>query len=319
MDIKKKVLSSIGAILKEDKKNIFYLVYYSMIEAVLVLSIPLATSFVINSVLAHASISIYILGFIVIIIFFLTTILQITKEYIIEKFQQKIFTTTGIQIAQKAVEMQHSSQEEKKEIDKFMNYFFDISSIQKFFPILLLDGTGLIVKIFVSLILLLAFDPMLFSLGLFFLIMFVIFLVILGKHGFRYSIERSNAKHNAIYFLQNIPYSTDKENIVLETFDNHLLSFIKSRERIFRVILRQLTLTFFLEGLLFSGFLIVGGYLVINGLLPIGEFVAAEIVLVSIIYALKSFMKHIDYIYDMVEGFYKIDMLTTSLSEKNNG
>lgn len=315
MDIKKSVISSVVKMIKEDKNNIFYLFYYSVIEAILVLSIPLASSFIINSVLAHASISVLVLGGVVASIFVLTTIIQVVKEYIIEKFQQKIFIKTGIYVARMATQLKQSTQETKGSIDKYMNYFFDISAIQKFFPVLLLDGTALIVKVLVSLLLLLAFDPMFFALGLFFFILFLLLLGLMGHNGAEYAVQRSDAKHDAIYYLQNIPEENESSEKILESFDNYLGTYVTARERIFRVIMRQLTLMFFMEGLIFSGFLIMGGYLVINGALPIGEFVAAEIVVVSVIYALKGFMKQIDYIYDMIEGFYKVDKLSLTLDE----
>jgi ABC-type bacteriocin/lantibiotic exporter with double-glycine peptidase domain len=74
-----------------------------------------------------------------------------------------------------------------------------------------------------------------------------------------------------------------------------------------------------MEGIIVSSFLIFGGYMVIEGTLPIGEFVAAEIVIVSITYALKGFAKQIDYLYDIIEGLYKVDKLSISLGEKNEG
>ncbi len=315
MNIRQKVLSSLMYIMKGDQKNIFYLLYYSVIEAILVLAIPLASSFIINSILAHASISVFVLGFIVIIVFIMSTTLQIIKEYIIEKFQQKVFVQTGIKIAKMAVALENSTDEKKHTVDKYMNYFFDIGAIQKFFPVLLLDGTGLIVKIFVSLLLLFAFSTMLFTLGVVFLIFFVVILIYLGKNGPAYAIERSNAKHNAIYYLQSMPFSEEPKEELLKNFDMYLNKFVQTRQQIFSVVLRQLSLTYFIEGVIFSSFLIVGGSLVINGTLPIGEFVAAEIILVSITYALKGFMKQIDYIYDMIEGFYKVEVLSKSLSD----
>lgn len=315
MGIRRQIISSITKIMKEDRNNVFLLLYYSAIEAILVMSIPLASSFIINSVLAHASISVLALGSIVIIIFILTTLLQIVKEYIIEKFEQKIFVSTGIEIAQMATRLKTSSTDTKDAVDKYMNYFFDINAIQKFFPILLLDGTGLVVKIVVSLILLFIFNPLFFGLGLFFFVFFIVLLFVLGTNGIIYALKRSDAKHSSIYYLQNIPYEKGSDEKILEEFDGHLSEFITARQNMFSVAIRQLSLTFFMEGLVISSFLIGGGYLVINGTLPIGEFVAAEIIVVSIAYALKGFMKQIDYIYDMIEGFYKIDKLSISLSE----
>ncbi len=318
MGVKKTILSTMATILYEDKKNISYLLYYSFIEAVLVLSIPLASAYIINSVLAHASTSVTILGIIVIVIFILTTLLQVVKEYIIEKFQQKIFVSTGIKIAEMATRLDNSIDNSCNLIDKYMNYFFDITAIQKFFPILLLDGSGLIVKVIISSLLLLSFNPLFFGLGLVFFILFVVLLLLFGRNGIDYAIKRSDAKHSAIYFMQNIPNNAQSDEKILEDFDGYLTRFVDARTKIFGVIIRQLTLTFFMEGIILSSFLIGGGYLVINGELPIGEFVAAEIVVVSITYSLKGFMKQIDYIYDMIEGFYKVDKLSLSLDENSD-
>ncbi len=324
MNIEQKVLASIMKIMKEDKQNIIYLLYYSAIEAILVLSIPLATSFIINSVLAHTSVSMFVVGIIVITIFFMTTFLQVMKEYIIEKFQQKIFITSGIEIANMAVNLpQHNPNEtesqEERSIDKLMNYFFDITSIQKIFPILLLDGASLIIKTSISLLLLLAFNVHLFTFGLVFFIVFLIVLILFGKNGMQLAINRSDAKHKSIYYLQHIPEVLLSKNERLAQFDIYLQEFVVARSAIFKVIIRQLSWAFLIEGLIFTSFLMMGGYLVIHGTLPIGEFVAAEIVIVSITYAIKSFVKQIDYIYDMVEGVYKVEKLSHALAEIKHG
>ena len=315
MTIEKKIFKSVSNIIKEDKKNFFYLLYYSALEAILVLAIPLTSVFIINSVLAHTTLSVFTLGTIVIVIFALVTVLQVMKEYIVEKFQQKIFVVTGLKIAKMATILQSANSETKHSMDKLMNYFFDVTSIQKVFPVLILDGTGLFIKILVSLILLLAFNPYLFSAGIFFFLLFLGAIMILGKNGIERAIKRSDAKHSSIYALQNIPYEEGSSQEVLEKFENQLENFVNTRVNMFKVVIRQLSLTFIMEGIIFSSFLILGGSLVIHGFLPLGEFVAAEIVVVSITNALKGFVKQIDYIYDIVEGLYKVDKLSLSLSE----
>jgi len=317
MNATKIMLDNIRRIVRQDRRNIFYLVYYSAIESVLALSIPLASSFVINSVLAHADISLLVLGLIVIVLFGLVTMLQVIKEYIIENFQQRIFLNTGLRVAAMATALpagtpvsQHS---------KYMNYFFDITAIQKFFPILLLDGVGLAAKLVVSLLLLLAFDPVLFGVGLFFFSVYAVLLLLLGRNGIDRAIARSDAKHGAIYYLQHIREQKGSESEVLGAFDRLLLHYAVARQKLFRVTIRQLALTFFTEGFIFSTFLIAGGYLVINGSLPVGEFIAAEIVVVSITYTLKSVVKQIDYIYDTIEGFYKVHKLSAQLQGERHG
>ncbi len=313
------LIDYVKKIIKEDRKNIFHLFYYSIIDAILVLSIPLASAIVINSVLAHAALSIIVLGSIVLVLFVFITILQLLKEYIVEKFQQKVFLKTGIEVATKALRLKHEDGNTKVKHGKLMNYFFDITSIQKFFPILLLDGLGLVVKIVVSLLLLLAFDPILFAAGLLFFSIYIITLFFLGHNAAQCALERSDAKHNTIYFLQHINEGQESKEEILSTFNTYLGNYAQTRQKLFHIIIRQLGFTFFAEGFIFSMFLIIGGYLVINGSLPLGEFVAAEIVVTSITYALKGFAKQLDYIYDMIEGLYKVNKLSAGLEEKKHG
>lgn len=319
MRLNNMIINYVKKIIKEDRKNIFHLFYYSVIDAILILSIPLASAIVINSVLAHASLSIVILGSIVLVLFVFITILQLLKEYIVEKFQQKVFLKTGIEIATKALNLKQEHKADKHKHRKLMNYFFDITSIQKFFPILLLDGVGLFVKITVSLLLLFAFDPILFGAGAVFFTLYIVVLFFLGNNAAQSALDRSDAKHSTIYFLQHINEEQGTEKEILSKFDIYLARYAQARQKLFEIIIRQLGFTFFAEGFIFSMFLIIGGNLVINGSLPLGEFVAAEIVVTSITYALKGFAKQLDYIYDTIEGLYKVNKLSVGLEDKTNG
>lgn len=318
MTTEQKIFNGVMKIIKKDKDNVFYLLYYAGLEAILVLSIPLAASFIINSILAHSRISVFILGFVVIVTFILVIFLRILKEYIIENFQQKIFINNGIDIIRLICEIDRNSPEAEKSLDKYMNYFFDVTSIQKVLPVVLLDGSALVIKIIVSLLLLFVFNPMLFIYGLGFFFAYLYLLLHFGKSGIEYSIKRSDAKHQSIYYLQNVLSYKESSQQILETYDGLLDTFVKSRKNIFKIIIKQLSLTFVMEGIILSGFLILGGSMVINGSLPIGEFVAAEIIIVSIVYALSIFAKQIDYIYEMIEGFYKVEKLSIALGEKSD-
>ncbi len=309
------VFSRIKKIIHEDRKTITNLMYYALIEAILVLSVPMASAYVINSILSHAQISVFTLGIVVMVLFIVITFLQILQSYIIEKFQQKIFLTTAIDISLKATEPHEANRSKGKEFIKYMNYFFDITAIQKFFPILMLDGVGIVIKVVVSLILLWFFDPALLIAGVVFFTVYIALLLILGMKGPERAVQRSDAKHNAIYFLQHLNHASTSREETLEALDAKLSTYASSRQALFEIIIRQLTLTYIAEGVVFVGFMVVGSYLVVEGKLPVGEFIAAEIVVVSIVYALKSFVKQLDYIYDTTEGFHKIEKLSKNLGE----
>ncbi|MDF1879690.1 ABC transporter ATP-binding protein [Sulfurimonas sp. SAG-AH-194-C20] len=314
MNITSLIYDNLKDIIVDDKKNILYLLYYSTVEAILLMVSPLTSAFIINSVLAHATISITVLSIIVIIVFLMIAILQVLKEYMVEKFEQKIFIKNAIKTSRLALDVH--TEKENRYIHKYMNYFFDVISIQKLFPVLLMTGASLVIKVIVSLILLLIFDINFFILGLTFIVLFSLIVIYLGKRGPILAIERSNAKHDTIFFIQNILLHKRSEDETLQELDTLLIDFLKARNSMFAVIAKQLSLSFFIEGLILASFFILGGYLVFEGMIPIGEFVAIEIIIISVVYALRDFMKQIDYIYDMIEGFYKLDKLSKTLESK---
>jgi ABC-type bacteriocin/lantibiotic exporter with double-glycine peptidase domain len=254
-----------------------------------------------------------VLGVVILFVFVLITILRIIQEYIVEKFQQRVFVEKSIEIAEKSHAIRKGVEVDEP-IQKVMNYFFDITIIQKFFPVFLLDGVALVVNVIISLLLLLAFNIVLFELGIIVLAFYIAFLLLLGYNGIKYAIHRSDMKHETIYFLQRLPFSKETKEEALKKLDEILSKYVDARNKLFSVIIKQKTLSFFMQGIIIGGFLIVGGFLVINGKLPIGEFVASEIVVVSIISAINRFIKQIDYLYEVAEAFYKVGKLTKVVS-----
>jgi len=319
MQTREKVFHGFLETIKTDKRSIYYILYYTFLEGILVLSIPLTSSFVINSLVAHSYISLITLGIIISIVFLFIIFVRVLQEYIIEKFEQRVFVTEGYEVAYKAYKLNKEHKTTHDPIDKLMNYFFDITTIQKIFPILILNGVGLIVQTFMTLLLLLIFDITLFLSAFIVLLLFLVFVILFGKNGIKYAIERSDTKHNTIHFLQKIPSLKESKEEMLKTLEYKMSTYVDARENQYKVRIRQLITSFFFQGVIISGFFLLGGFLVINGSLPVGEFVASEIIVVTLIYAINGFAKQLDYIYDGIEGFYKIEKLSSELDEGQEG
>lgn len=319
MGVRAKIFHGFMETLKSDKNSIYYVLYYTLIEGILVLSIPLTSSFVINSLVAHSYISLLTLGAIILTIFLFIVFLRILQEYIIEKFEQRVFVTEGYEVACKTFKLKSFQKTTQEPIDKLMNYFFDITTIQKIFPVLILNGTGLVVQTFMTLLLLLVFDINLFLWATFTLIVAVALILYFGKNGIRYAVERSDAKHDTIHFMQKLPNATGSKEDMLDEFEVRMSQYVDARKRQYSVRIKQLALSFILQGVIITGFFLLGGHLVISGKMPIGEFVAAEIIIVTLIYAINGFAKQLDYIYDGIEGFYKIGKLSSSLQSDEKG
>lgn len=318
MEIKNKVFQGFLQTLKSDKNSVYYILYYTLLEGLLVLSIPLTSSFVINSLIAHSYVSLLTLGAIISIVFIFIIFLRIIQEYIIEKFEQRVFVNEGYSIAKKAFRLHEEKRTTEYPIDKLMNYFFDITTVQKVFPIFILNGAGLIIQIIMTLLLLMVFNMSLFVGAFIVMVFYFIAIVFFGKNGILFAVKRSDTKHNAIHFLQKVPLKEFKEEEMLEQLEEKMSEYVEARQNQYAVRIKQLGISFFVQGVIITGFFLLGGYLVINGKMPMGEFVAAEIIVVTLIYAMNSFVKQLDYIYDGIEGFYKIGKLSSSLDKKEH-
>ena len=314
------IFSDFFELLKKDRKLIYYLIYYSLVEGILIVSIPLSLDFSINSIIAHSTFSIIVVGIIIISIFVFITLARVLQEYILEKFQQKIFAETGLYTFDKAygIKQIKDKLKEKEPVEKIMNYFFDVTTIQKFFPVVILGGITLLVNVIVGFLLLLAFNIALFELAIIIFIIYTIILIILSHNGIKYAKYRSNMKHEAFFFLQNIVSPEKDKREKEKEFIKILMEYINARQKLFGVMIRQKTLTFFVQGVIYALFFILGGFLVVDGKIPVGEFVAAEIIIVFINSALNNFVKYINYFYELIEGVYKVGLLKRYLGNEHN-
>jgi ABC-type bacteriocin/lantibiotic exporter with double-glycine peptidase domain len=294
--------------IKDEKNLVKYMVFYSLLEGILMLSLPLTSSLIINNIIAHATFSVITLSIIIFVLFLVMMGVKTIQEYIIEKFKQQIFVEKSIDLAEKYIRCNALS--ENKEVF----YFYEVMIIQKLFPKFVLNSIAIFLDIIIGLILLFVFSIFLFEMGLVLVIYFAI-LILLGYNGVKYAMLHSDLKYETFFFLKDAGRGKIVGNI-LSKLDILLNNYLDVRHRFFKVLIRQKIFSFFIQAVIYGLFFLVGGFLVINGKIPIGEFVAAEIVIVYINYAIKGLIKEIDTFYDIAEGFYKFGKLEHFIESK---
>ena len=308
---KKEIFKDALHAIKDEKSLITYMVFYSILEGVLILSIPLTSSLIINNIIAHATFSVITLSLIVFILFVIVMIIKGLQEYIVEKFKQQLFVEKSFNLAERCL---YCSPSEKSAENKEVFYFFEVVMLQKIFPKFILNGIAVFWDIVIGLTLLLIFSVFLFEFGLI-LVIYFIMLSILGFNGIKYAMLHSDLKYNTFFFLKDLSEGKILDN-ALSKLDKLLNNYLDVRHSLFKVILRQKLFSFFIQAVIYGLFFLVGSFLVIKGDIPVGEFVAAEIIIVYISYAIKKLIKEIDFFYDVSEGFYKLGKLERFLEGK---
>ena len=101
----------------------------------------------------------------------------------------------------------------------------------------------------------------------------------------------------------------------LQKTDSNLMKYIEARTIHFRVLLFQYKTLVFFKVAITATMLIVGTTLLLRQELNIGEFIAAEIVILSVIKAVEKLIINLDKAYDVVTGIEKLSTIVDSPSE----
>jgi len=306
------------ALIQDNKKEVTSIYLFSILGSIVNLSLPLGVQTIIGLVMGATMVtSIYVLIFLVVLGVFLMGLFQINQMKIIESIQQKIFAHYAYDFADKIPQLD-LKQMDKYHIPEKVNRFFDTLNIQKGFAKLLLDIPVATVQIVFGIILLSLYHPLFIILGLILLLLLGLILFYTSKKGIETSIEESNFKYGVAGFFGEIARTiktfkfSQGSDLNLTRTDENVLGYLGARTKHFQVLLFQYKSLLFFKVALTTLMLTLGSFLLINQQLNVGEFVAAEIVIMLVIGAVEKLIISLDSAYDVITGLEKLASVTDS-------
>jgi ATP-binding cassette, subfamily B, bacterial len=305
------------------KKDIVPIYFYAIMNGLLQLAVPLGVQAIIGFVIGAAMVSsIYVLIFIVVMAVLMVGVMQIKQMQVIEKIQQKIFTRFSFEFAKTIpqIDLYHQN---KVYLPEKVNRFFDTINIQKGVSKLLLDIPIASIQILLGLILLTLYHPIFIIFGL--LLIFILWLIlkVTWKNGLRTSLKESSYKYSLAAWLEEVAMNIKSfkhskgTNINLHKTDENLVGYLTSRTEHFKVLLFQYWSLVMFKVAITVGMLGVGSFLLIEQQLNIGEFIAAEIIILMVISAVEKLIINLDSVYDVITGLEKISRVLDLEKEKN--
>ena len=313
----------VQALIQDHKKEVTSIYLFSILGGIVNLSLPLGVQTIIGLVMGATMVtSIYVLIFLVVLGVFLMGLFQINQMKIIESIQQKIFAQYAYTFADKIPRL------DLKQMDKYfipekVNRFFDTLNIQKGFAKLLLDIPVATVQIVFGIILLSLYHPLFIILGVILLLLLVLILFYTSQKGIETSIEESNYKYAVAGFFGEMARTiktfkfSQGSDLNLRRTDQNVSGYLGARTNHFHVLLFQYKSLLFFKIALTTLMLTLGSYLLINQQLNVGEFVAAEIVIMLVIGAVEKLIISLDSAYDVISGLEKLGSVTDSPMEKS--
>lgn len=316
-------LKKLFLVLKDERKEITSVYFYAIFSGLLQLSVPVGVQAIIGFVLgANMVVSIYVLIFLVVTAVLVVGIMQINQMKIIEKIQQSIFVKYAFDFAEVIPRMNLKSIDNVYLPEK-VNRFFDCLNLQKGISKLLLDIPTASIQILFGLILLSLYHPVFIMFGSVLLIILYVILKLTSKQGLITSLMESKNKYLVVSWLEEMARViksfkfTMGSNLNLIKTDEYVTKYLETRTKHFNVLVFQYrSLVVFKVAITFA-MLFVGAYLLVEQKINIGEFIAAEIVILTVIGAIEKFISSLDSVYDVLTGIEKLSTVVDSELERN--
>jgi len=312
-------------LLKLDRKDIRQIFFYAIFAGLVSLSLPLGIQAIIN-LLQSAQIStswMVLVGLVTLGVVFVG-VLQLMQIRIIENVQQKIFTRSSFEFAYRFPKMTMDGLRGQYP-PELVNRFFDTLTVQKGLSKVLIDFPAALLQIIFGLILLSFYHPFFIIYGFFLLLLMYIVFKFTAQKGLETSLDESNNKYKVVHWLQEIARSilsfklSGKTSLAMNKNDKLVTSYLEARESHFRVLVIQFIQLIGFKVLVTAGLLIIGGLLVLNQQMNIGQFVAAEIIILLVIASVEKLILGLETIYDVLTSIEKIGKIVDKPLESQEG
>lgn len=312
-------------LLHAERTQINYILFYALLMGLLSLVLPLGIQSTIELISGGLFFSsVYVLIGVIILGVLMGGILQIMQISLVEHLQRRIFTKASLEFAYRIPRIKSESIISNY-APELINRFFDIITIQKGLPKLLIDFTSGLVQIFFGLVLLSLYHPffVFFSLGLI-TFLFIIF-YFTGPRGLRSSIEESKYKYKVVHWLEELARAlhsfklAGSTDLPIKKTDQNVSNYLKYRKMHFRVLITQYSFILLFKTLVIGGLLIVGSILVVDRQITLGQFVASEVVIILILNAIEKIIMYMDVIYDLLTAVDKVAHVTDLPLERIGG
>jgi ABC-type bacteriocin/lantibiotic exporter with double-glycine peptidase domain len=310
-------------LLRLDKKDVSAVYMLAILAGLLQLSVPLGVQTIISFVMAGSfSTSIAVLIIMVVLGVFLNGLLQVRQLQVIEKMQQKIFLRYSFEFSDRLPRL-NIEKLDNYYLPELVNRFFDTVSLQKGLEKLLLDLPAAVIQVLFGLMLLAFYHPVFIAFGALLLIIVLIILRTTSPRGLSSALQASDYKYHVAAWLEETArvirtFKFAKSTTMhIEKTDKLVSGYLDSRTRYFRVLLTQFWSLISFKVIITAAMLIVGAVLLVNQQINIGQFIAADIVIITIIGSVEKIILSLDKVYDALVSVEKLGKVTNAEIEES--
>jgi len=298
------------------RKEIGQLYFYAFLNGLVGLSLPLGMQAIIQFLMAgQISTSLVLLVLMVVGGLFISGWMQILQLTVSEHIQQQIFARGAFDICFRIPRIRLEKLAGKY-FPELMNRFFDVVGIQKGLSKVLIDFTTASLQVILGLILLSIYHPFFIAFSLILIVLLYFLFRLTSPQGMRSSLVESTYKYRVAHWLEEMARSMATFKLAGNTgfpqqrMDFEVDHYLEARIKHFQVLKVQYWSMVLLKVLIAFTLLLLGSFLVTDEQLNLGQFVAAEIIILLVLNAVEKILLNMDTIYDLLTSLEKVGTIS---------
>ena len=315
-------LLKLHKLIMTDKRDASSVYFFAIAGGLISLTLPLGIQTIISFVMAaRLSTSIVILIAIVILGVFLNGLMQVRQIQVIERIRQKIFTRYSLEFSYKIPQISPQQMDDYY-LPEVVNRFFDIPALAKSIEKIMLDIPASVIQILFGLIILSFYHPIFIAFGAFVFVALIIIIRITSPKGFETNLRASNYKYETAGWLEEMArgiktfkYSKGA-SLHMKKTDKLIGEYLESRTAHFKILTLQYWSLIIFKILIVASMLIAGTWLLLDQQINVGQFIAADIIIILIINSVEKLISTLDNVYDSLSSIEKISKITDSKIEE---
>jgi ABC-type bacteriocin/lantibiotic exporter with double-glycine peptidase domain len=188
-------------------------------------------------------------------------------------------------------------------------------SLQKGMAKILIDFSAALLQVIFGLLLLSFYHPafIVFGLGLFGILALIFYYT--APKGMETAIQESSYKYQTAYWLEEVGRTLNSFKLVGTTqlpilrADKLIQKYVQFRSQHFNVLIFQYKVMIAFKVLIVTSLLLAGSLLLINDQISIGQFVAAEVIIILVVNSVEKLILSLETVYDTLVSIDKLGQI----------
>jgi putative ABC transport system ATP-binding protein len=287
-------------------------IIHGVAMSVLSLAVPLSVQILIGSIANTAMMRpLVVLGIILFALLSLYGLLYTLQTWTMDRFGRHFFARISEEIILRNLHARFAAVEGVNR-EELANRFFEIVTVQKNVPNLMVGGSTLLLQALVGFVVVSAYHPVFVAFNGCILLAVWCIWMIWSRRSTESKIKESKAKYNVARWLEEVARANDSFkserslNFAVRRSEAVIAAYLEAHRKHFGHKAGQLIACLALYAIASAALLVVGGGLVISSSLALGQLVAAELILASIFMAIAQLPHYLSQWYELRASLDKL-------------